>query len=154
MKVLAAQSYVWLFSTPWTVVYQASLFMEFSRQETLEWVAIPFSKGSSWPRNWIWVSCIAGRFFAVWAQPLLALIEATHQKLWPKSDFCSLFPDMHQVTTPSPLAPALFLFWVRIQVLGEEKTHPCLAMILWASLMPFGPTPAPGKLVIATEEQV
>jgi len=29
----------------------------------LEWVAIPFSRGSSQPRNQTWVSCIAGRFF-------------------------------------------------------------------------------------------
>ena len=33
----------------------------------LEWVEIPFSRGSLWPRNWIWVFCIAGRFFTVWA---------------------------------------------------------------------------------------
>ena len=33
----------------------------------LEWVAIPFSRGSSWLRNWTWVSCIAGRFITVWA---------------------------------------------------------------------------------------
>ena len=32
----------------------------------LEWVAIPFFKASSQPRNWIWVSCIAGRFFTIW----------------------------------------------------------------------------------------
>ena len=32
----------------------------------LEWIAIPFSRGSSWPRDWPWVSCIAGRFFTVW----------------------------------------------------------------------------------------
>ena len=31
----------------------------------LEWVAIPFSRGSSWPRDW--TSCIAGQFFTVWA---------------------------------------------------------------------------------------
>ena len=30
----------------------------------LEWVAIPFSRGSSPPRDQTWVSCIAGRFFA------------------------------------------------------------------------------------------
>ena len=30
---------------------------------TLEWVAIPFSRGSSWSRDWTWVSCTAGRFF-------------------------------------------------------------------------------------------
>ena len=29
----------------------------------LEWVAIPFSRGSSRPRDWTQVSCIAGRFF-------------------------------------------------------------------------------------------
>ena len=33
----------------------------------LEWVAIPFSRGSSQPRGWIQVSCIAGRFFTVCA---------------------------------------------------------------------------------------
>ena len=33
----------------------------------LEWVAYPFSSGSSPPRNWIRVSCIAGRFFTSWA---------------------------------------------------------------------------------------
>ena len=33
----------------------------------LEWVAYPFSSGSSRPRNWTRVSCIAGRFFINWA---------------------------------------------------------------------------------------
>ena len=33
----------------------------------LEWVAIPFSRGSSWPRDRIQVSWIAGRFFTyIW----------------------------------------------------------------------------------------
>ena len=32
---------------------------------TLEWVAIPFSRGSSQPKDWTQVSCIAGRFFPV-----------------------------------------------------------------------------------------
>ena len=31
----------------------------------LEWVATPFSRGSSRPRDQTWVSCIAGRFFTV-----------------------------------------------------------------------------------------
>ena len=33
----------------------------------LGWVAIPFSKVSSQPRNWTQVFCIAGRFFTIWA---------------------------------------------------------------------------------------
>ena len=33
----------------------------------LEWVAIPFSRGSSQPTDRTWVSCIAARFFTFWA---------------------------------------------------------------------------------------
>ena len=33
----------------------------------LEWVAYPFSRGYSWPRNRTRVSCIAGGFFTSWA---------------------------------------------------------------------------------------
>ena len=33
----------------------------------LEWAAIPFSKGSSQPRDQTQVSCIAGEFFTMWA---------------------------------------------------------------------------------------
>ena len=32
-----------------------------------KWVAIPFSWGSSWLRDQIWVPYIAGRFFTIWA---------------------------------------------------------------------------------------
>ena len=34
---------------------------------TLEWVAVPFSRESSQPRNWTQVSSIAGEFFTIWA---------------------------------------------------------------------------------------
>ena len=40
---------------------------EISQARILEWVAIPFSRGSSWPRDRIHISCIAGRFFTIWA---------------------------------------------------------------------------------------
>ena len=33
----------------------------------LEWVAYPFTSGSSWPRSWTRVSYVAGRFFNNWA---------------------------------------------------------------------------------------
>ena len=41
-----------------------------SHQESpcvLKWVHYPFSRGSSQPRNWNGVFCIAGRFFTSWA---------------------------------------------------------------------------------------
>ena len=52
--------HVWLFATPWTAnhgILQARI---------LEWVAYPFSRGSSQPRDWTQVSCIAGGFFTSW----------------------------------------------------------------------------------------
>ena len=39
-----------------------------SQARILEGVAISFSRGSSWPRDSTWVSCLAGRFFT--AEPL------------------------------------------------------------------------------------
>ena len=33
----------------------------------LEWLASPFSRGSSWPSDQTLVSCIAGGFFTIWA---------------------------------------------------------------------------------------
>ena len=40
---------------------------ETSQTRILEWVAFPFSRGSSWPKDWTWVSSIVGRFFTIWA---------------------------------------------------------------------------------------
>ena len=37
------------------------------KPKILEWVAYPFSSGSSWARYWTRVSCIAGGFFTNWA---------------------------------------------------------------------------------------
>ena len=33
----------------------------------LEWIVISFSRESSWPRDQTQISCIAGRFFTIWA---------------------------------------------------------------------------------------
>ena len=64
--VLSYFSHVRLFVIPWTVVHEAPLSMGFSRQKKLEWVAIPFSRGSSPSRDqthvsYVSVSCIGRR---------------------------------------------------------------------------------------------
>ena len=46
------------------------------QERIMEWVAIAFSRGSSWPRVWTWVSCISGRFFT---------FRATMEALWVNS---------------------------------------------------------------------
>ena len=38
-----------------------------SSDQNTEWLAVPFSRGSSQPRDQIQVSCIAGRYFTIWA---------------------------------------------------------------------------------------
>ena len=47
----------------------------------LEWVAIPFSRRSSLPRDWTWVSPMAGRFFTIWAnrEVHFSLLMFTHR---------------------------------------------------------------------------
>ena len=40
---------------------------EILQARILEWVVIPFSRGSSQPWGQTWVSCITGRFFTIWA---------------------------------------------------------------------------------------
>ena len=47
----------------------------------LEWVAYPFSRGSSRPRNLTGVSCIAGGFFTDWAiREVPSLVYGKHLK--------------------------------------------------------------------------
>ena len=60
-------SCVRLFVIPRTAAHQAPLSMGFFQARILEWVAISFSRGFSWPRGRTWVSCLAGRFFIIWA---------------------------------------------------------------------------------------
>ena len=49
------------------VAHQARLSMGILQARTVEWVAMPFSKESSQPRDRTKVSRIAGRFFTSWA---------------------------------------------------------------------------------------
>ena len=49
--------------TPWTSAHQDSLSMRILQARILEWVAMPFSRGSSQPRDLTQVSHIAGKFF-------------------------------------------------------------------------------------------
>ena len=60
-------SHIRLFVTPWTVARQAPLSRGILQARTLEWVAMPSSRGSSQLRDRTQVSRTAGRFFTNWA---------------------------------------------------------------------------------------
>ena len=59
-----------------------------SQARILEWVAIPFSRGSSWPRDQTPVFCIAGRFFTTeppeknYQRRTLLNLRSSHETCW------------------------------------------------------------------------
>ena len=66
VKVLVAQSCLTL-CNPKDCSPPGSYVHGILQARILEWVAVSFSRGSSWPRDQTWVSCTAGRFFTTWA---------------------------------------------------------------------------------------
>ena len=102
MKVLVTQSSLTL-CDPLDCSLSGSSVHGILQARILEWVAIPFSRGSSRPRDWTQLSYTAGIFFTVWATreahsyPYLCfvywmvsllkmepcLILSTYQNAWP-----------------------------------------------------------------------
>ena len=79
----------------------------------LQWIAMPFSRGSSWFRDWTWVACIAGRVFTIWASggsdDLLSLTNYTFiQPTRSGSVSCEV-----PVPFPWVLVHARFCLWPR-----------------------------------------
>ena len=77
------------FVTPWTVAHQAPLSMGILQATILEWVAMPFSRGSSQPIDRTQVSCTAGGFLpekpkntGVGSLSLLQGIFPTQESSW------------------------------------------------------------------------
>ena len=61
---------------PWTLGHQASVSVEFFRQEYWSGLPLPFPGDLPDPGIEPWVSCIAGRFLTIWA------IRKAHVKRW------------------------------------------------------------------------
>ena len=85
IKRVCMLNHVQLFGTPWTVAHLAPLSMGFFQARILEWVAISFPRGSSWPVS----PALAGRFITTeppeswgksqtrnlerWSQPMVTI---------------------------------------------------------------------------------
>ena len=65
-KYTVSHSVVFDSATPGTVAPPGSSFNGILQARMLEWVAIPFARGSSESRDRTWVSGIADRFFTIW----------------------------------------------------------------------------------------
>ena len=72
-------SHVWLFVTPMDCGLQGASVHGISQARILEWIAISFSKGSSWPRNQTRLSCISciGRQIIYYCSPWVPNLWST-----------------------------------------------------------------------------
>ena len=88
MKVLVTQSCLTL-CDPMYYSLPGSSFHGIFLTRILEWVAIPFSRGSSWPRDRTWVSCTAGGFFTIWATREVSwVVEQNKSRAWALAAEC------------------------------------------------------------------
>ena len=93
----------------------------------LEWVANPFSRGSSQPRNWTQVSCIAGGFFTSWATSSVQFSRSV------VSD--SLWPHESQHARPPYLSPTPRVYSTHAPL--SRWCHPAIS----SSVAPFSSCP-------------
>ena len=63
---------------------------EILQERTPQWVAISFSRGSSWPRDRTWVSHIVGRFYTLWATREAPLLFSVILTTYHTGQFCGL----------------------------------------------------------------
>ena len=77
-------------------------------------ILIPFSRWSSRPRGWTWVSCIAGRFFTIWATREACLkakssqrLSANHQK--PEEKWNRFHMNLEQILSHNPQKERILL---------------------------------------------
>ena len=93
--------------------------MGFPRQEHWRTLKIPV-RGYSWPKNETWVSCIAGRFFTVWAtRESLNVSQITHNfKAWNNKHLLSQILWIKMQEQLSRVVLAQGLSWSFSQALG------------------------------------
>ena len=97
----------------------------------LEWVAFPFSRGSSQPRDWTQVSSIASRSFTIWATR-----EAQeHWSGWPIPSPADL-PDPGLLTGVSCIAGGFFTNRAirKAHILNNLLQNSILAMYVFKSI--------------------
>ena len=109
-----------------------------SQVRILKWVVIPFFRGSSRPRDWTLVSCIASRFFTVWATgKFLACKDCLCCSL-----LCHLFPHSLQAALDS----ARLGHWYGGRIAKTATVcmdwgflGPGPVLRVWSELFPFDP---------------
>ena len=134
-------SRVQLFMTPWTIQFYTILL----QAGILEWVAFPFLRGSSQPRDWTRVSCIAGRFFTNWVYHLFSSVQslscvwlfATHGSQHARPPCPSPTPWVHSDSHPSSqwchpaISSSVIPFSSCPQSLPASESFPMSQLFAW-----------------------
>ena len=108
-------SCVQLFAAPWTVGCQASLAHGIFQARMLEWVAISYSRGYSWPRDQTrvsWVSCIGKWILYHWQFLYRLNIELPQD----------------------PATPCLWIHPRQLKIYGRTHTQTCMWKFMEALL--------------------
>ena len=100
----------------------------------LEWVAVSFSMGSSWLRDWLYVSCIGRRILYHWAswEALTVCISSVQFSSVAQSCPNSLRPHESQHARPPCPSPTPRVHWVSDAI---QPSHP-LSSLLLPSIFP------------------
>ena len=124
----------------------ASLSMGFTQARILEWVAISCSRGSSWPRDWTWVSCIVDRFFRTappgkqmfYVNPFHSVQSLSHVRLFatPWTAFATPGTAAHQASLSIINSQSL------LKLMSIESVMPSSHLILCHPLLPLSIFPS------------
>ena len=107
------------------ILYQLS---HQGRPRTLEWVAYPFSGGSSQPRNQTGVFCIAGGFFMNWAmKEALSLALPLYRRWMWRWAIWDLAKIMRNKSTLNPLQHGVTLstLYLHLDLQEENRLQLC-----------------------------
>ena len=95
----------------------------------LEWLTIPFSRESSWPRDRTQVSCITGRFFTIWTtREAPSPTNNTHKlPIYPTLRILFLPFQFSYSAPPNPAVSLLTLHLLAI-LMTSKSTFPILTL--------------------------
>ena len=125
MKILVAQSCLTL-CNPMDCSWPGSSVHGISQARILKWVAIPFFRGSPWPRDRTQVSGIADRFFTVWAtstKTVLTLFYKYVHSLALTPSFVSNICRSRKSTICFTTEMLPFLCFIKIENWNHEDTN-------------------------------
>ena len=130
--ICASHCHVWDFATPWTVACRL-LYPWNSPDKNTGWAAILFSRKTSWPRDLTQVSCIADRFFTIWATWEISYLYLLHSKRDFKiKDTCKISFLGDLLTTYIPASVSLFcnLHNLKLNRLENSYTYICVCIYI------------------------